>query len=175
MTSPSEKDKPARTYVSGNPAKRHACTTQVQVPIGVEKLLYRAAEDEEFKTKLIENRRIALQESGLSLRSSEMTLLSAISAAAIEKMIDKIVPANPRRSKFMSMIATAAASFVVGTVESGCSVEMGISIDSGVDSDFDSGTSGDTDSDSETDTAPDEEEDTDSDKTIQNSTGLGAK
>ncbi|MDJ0764559.1 MAG: hypothetical protein QNJ97_16395 [Myxococcota bacterium] len=151
---------PSLTIVGGQPNRRRRSSEPVQVPVGVEKLLYLAAQDAAFKKKLLRDRPAALAASGVTLRPSETSMLTAISNRAIEKMIAGIVPENPKRRRFMGLVAAAAASIVAGTVDTGCSSEsVGISpnipeedLDSGTDTSSDSDSSTDTDTSTDSDT-----------------------
>jgi hypothetical protein len=113
------------------------------VPVGVEKLLYLAARDDGFKRRLLDDRAAAIEESGTRLRPSEAAALDAIDSATLERMIGSIVPENPRRRKFMGLVAAAATSLAAGTAVISCD---------GASDDMSKGATGDTDVDGDTDT-----------------------
>jgi len=117
----------------------------LQVPVGVEKLLYLAARDEGFKQRLLEDRAAALAESGVKLRPSEAAVLGAIDATSLDAMIAGIVPTNPRRRKFMGLVAVAATSLAAGTAVISCDGASGDVLTKGSTADTD--VDGDTDTD----------------------------
>ena len=134
---------------------------KMQVPVGVEKLLYLAAQDDGFKERLLEDRAAAMNEAGVQLRPSEAAALEAIDASTLEKMIEAIVPENPRRRKFMGLVAAAATSLAAGTAVISCDGAGGDDLSKGItgDTEVDGGDTdteadgGDTDTvDTETDT-----------------------
>jgi hypothetical protein len=116
------------TIKGDQPNKRHKFAGKIQVPVGVEKILFRAAGDEGFKERLLSDRAEAIEESSVTLRSSEAGMLTAISNEALSNMIASINPENPKRRKFMGLVAATAASIVAGTVDSGCQ-SAGVSVD----------------------------------------------
>jgi hypothetical protein len=118
----SEHDKPDLTIVGGQPhaKRRRLFRGKIQVPVGLEKALYHAARDEEFKQRLLSDPRAAIEEAGINLRPSELAMLAAVPTSALENMIDRVVPENPKKRKFMGLVANAAASLAAGTVLSGC-------------------------------------------------------
>jgi len=140
MSKSADNQQPGMTIVGGQPHRRHRFPGKVQVPIGVEKLLVLAAENEAFKKKLLDDRCAAIAEANVQLRPSEIAMLSAISSSALATMIDSIVPANPKRRRFMGLVAAAAASLAAGTVDISC--EKGQSRGSGPDTDVDGGADG---------------------------------
>ena len=91
---------------------------RIEVPVGLEKLLFHAARDAEFKKKLLEDTQSAIAFSKVKLRASELMMLQAIPRDSLERMIDSIVPQNPRRRQFMGLIAAATASLAAGTISS---------------------------------------------------------
>lgn len=136
---------------------------RIQVPVGVEKLLYLAAQNEGFRARLLADRGAAIEESGVRLRESEAAALGAIDSAALEAMIDNIVPENPRRRKFMGLVAAAATSLAAGTAVISCDGASGDILGKGATGDTDVDGSTDTDTDADTDTDIDTDTDTDSD------------
>lgn len=126
---------------------------KIQVPVGVEKLLFFAAQDEAFKERLLADRDAAIEESGVRLRESEAAALRAIDAVALGAMIDSIVAENPRRRKFMGLVAAAATSLAAGTAVISCDGASGDILSKGATGDTD--VDGGTDTDTATDTASD--------------------
>jgi hypothetical protein len=118
----SKHEKPDLTIVGGQPhgKRRRQFRGKIQVPVGLEKAIFHAARDEEFKARLLEDPRAAIEGSGINLRASELAMLAAVPSAALEDMIDRVVPENPKNRKFMGLVANAAASLAAGTVLSGC-------------------------------------------------------
>lgn len=161
--SDAERDKPDLTIVGGQPKRRLRKGSKVQVPVGLEKALYLAAQDDEFKTRLLADPAAFIAEQGIELRPSELATVSAISPAVLESMIDRLVPENPRRRKFMGLVAAAAASLAAGTAVISCDDDIGKGIgpDTDIDGDTDTDTDGDTDSDTETETDTETGTDTD--------------
>ncbi len=146
MTDDIKDNGPDLTIVGGQPKREKPKFGKVQVPVGLEKILYHAAGDDKFRQLLMRDRDAAIAASGVKLRDSEQAMLRIASDADLERMIDRIVPSNPRRRKFMGLVAAAAASLAAGTVlvQGGCDTQS-----KGVRPDGDAGT--DTDSDTDTD------------------------
>ncbi len=148
---------PDLTIVGGQPSKRKRLSARVKVPVGLEKILYHAARDTGFKKLLLADRDAAIEKSGVSLRPSEHAMLSVATDDALEAMIAKINPSNPKKRKFMSLVAAAATSLAAGTAAlGGCDVNTDSPInhvDAGVGPDTDVDT--DVDTDTDTDTEPD--------------------
>ena len=150
--SDAERDRPDLTIVGGQPGRRLRRGPEVQVPVGLEKALYLAARDDEFKARLLADPAAFIAEQGIELRPSELATLSAISPAVLESMVDRLVPENPRRRKFMGLVAAAAASLAAGTALVSCDDDVGKGIGPDTDIDGDTDTDGDTDSDTDTET-----------------------
>ena len=138
---------------------------KIQVPVGLEKLLYVAARDDSFKARLLADPSAVAAEAGVALRDSEVAMLSAITPVALDAMIASLVPENPRRRKFMGLVAAAAASLAAGTVAAGCGdddddddTDTGTDDTDTVDTETETGWEGatsDTDVDTDTDTDTD--------------------
>ncbi len=116
-----KKGRPELTIVGGQPSKkrRKGESGTVQVPVGLEKLLFYAARDTDFKQHLLDDPAAAIAGKNMRLRPSELAMLNAVSKEALTSMIDNVVPENPKRRKFMGLVAAAAASLAAGTTE-GC-------------------------------------------------------
>ncbi len=115
--------KPGLTIVGGQP--REPSTDSIQVPVGFEMLLYRAARDGAFKKRLLAERQEAIADSGVQLRPSELATLKAVSKDALETMIERFeADSSPPRQGFMAKVAAAAASLAAGTAAAGgCALE----------------------------------------------------
>jgi hypothetical protein len=158
MTNEIEDDSPVLTIVGGQPARRTGRDGEVRVPVGLEKLLFLAAEDEGFRERLLHDWRNAAAAADIDLRPSEIATLEAANRELLARMIDGIVPSNPRRRRFMGLVAAVATSLAAGTVliDAGCGEVVSKGCDPGTDAD------GDADGDTDDDAGPDAG-DTDSD------------
>jgi hypothetical protein len=142
---------PQRPLVGGSIGKREKFAQKVRVPVGLEKVLYLAARDPELRRKLVEDRAAAIDELGVALRPSEKAMLQAAPAAALEAMIVRIDASNPRKRRFMNLVAAAATSLAAGTATVGCDVDPGKDVAMGATGDVDT----DTDTDTGIDAGPD--------------------
>lgn len=109
--------KPKLTPVTGKARGAQVVpgSENTEIPIGFEMLLYRAAEQPEFKERLLADRTAAVREAAIRLRPSEQTLLETVSDEALETMIGHIAPHNPRRRRLMGNVAAAVTSLAAGT------------------------------------------------------------
>ena len=87
-------------------------TTLPPVPIGLQRLLRRAAADPAFRERLVSARAVAASEAGIALNGSERAMLDAVSGEQLRTMIAAVpprpaLPATRRR-------ATAAAVVLLG-------------------------------------------------------------
>ena len=142
-------DEIALTAVGGQPVRkgrRHEPQGKLEIPVGLEKILYLAARDPDFREKLVADRRAALEGLGVALRPSESSVLEAVPRAALEAMVERIEPANPRKRRFLNLVAAAATSLAAGTAGTGCDwvddptmnyADGGVGPDTDVDSDTD--------------------------------------
>jgi len=181
--SDAKRDGPQPAHVDEQPGRhglrRRGHRGKIKVPVGLEKALYHAARDDGFKARLLAEPRAAIEEVGISLRPSELAVLSAIPPTALDAMIAGLVPENPRRRKFMGLVAAAAASLAAGTVAASCGDDDddNDTVDTdNQDTDLDGGAGPDTDvdvdSDSDTDTVDTENPDTDLDGGIAPDSGV---
>jgi len=148
MKSDIDEVSPDMTIVGGQPPKRrHRYGGKVSVPVGLEKLLYLAADDPSFRRRLLDDWRAAAGGMGIRMRPSELAILETADRDMLARMIDGIVPSNPRRRKFMGLVAAAVTSLAAGTA--GCSgcvesdtplnyADAGVGPDGDVDADTDS-------------------------------------
>lgn len=102
------------TIVGGQPPKRKHVT--VNVPVGVERALFLAAQEPDFRQELLRDRGDAARARGLTLRDSEAALLRAAPAAQLEAFVDSldVSPANVKRRAFMGAVAASAAALASG-------------------------------------------------------------
>ena len=104
MSGDPKRDPVRTTIVGGQPKVRTKASGAV--PQGLEALLSRAAGDERFRKRLMADRPVAAEGSGIELNPSEAALLASVTNAQLEQLIAQAPPAQPRRG----FIGTAAAS-----------------------------------------------------------------
>ena len=127
-----------RPLVGGSIGKRERFAQKVSVPVGLEKVLYLAARDSDLRARLLADRAGTIAALGVALRPSERAMLEAAPRAGLDAMIDRIDVSNPRKRRFMNLVAAAATSLAAGTALVGCSTESG-GIRDDVDTDADAG------------------------------------
>ncbi|MCK9458114.1 MAG: hypothetical protein M0R80_00360 [Proteobacteria bacterium] len=113
----------ALTIVGGQPlrkGRRHAPQGKLEIPVGLERILYLAAGDPELRARLLADRAGVIAAMGVALRPSEKAMLEAAPGAALEAMIDRIDTSNPRRRRFMNLVAAAATALAAGTAGTAC-------------------------------------------------------
>ncbi|MDX9719292.1 MAG: hypothetical protein RBU37_00995 [Myxococcota bacterium] len=93
----SKNDKPARDLQP----------LQLHVPIGIEKVLYQASADPDFRAALFNQRQHTLGQPELALSESEQRLLSSISDTQLSSMIARIDPQAHARSPLMRTVTNA--------------------------------------------------------------------
>ena len=145
-----------RPLVGGSVGRRARFAQKVSVPVGLEKVLYLAARDPDLRERLLADRAGTISELGVALRPSERAMLEAAPRAALEAMIGRIDASNPRKRKFMGLVAAAATSLAAGTAGMSCVSSCG-GVGPDVDTDTynvnDGGGAGpDVDTDTDTDT-----------------------
>lgn len=135
MTNGIEDGSLSLTIVGGQPTERTRRDGGIRVPVGLEKLLFLAAEDEAFRLGLLRDWRGAAAAAGIDLRPSELAVLEAADRELLARMIDGIVPSNPKRRRFMGLVAAVATSLAAGTVliQAGCGDTVSRGIGPGVD------------------------------------------
>jgi len=133
---------PRRPLVGGQIGRRDKFAQKIQVPVGLEKVLYLAARDPALEEMLLADRDKAVAALGLELRPSEKAMLDAAPNAVLEAMIGSIETKNTRKRKFMGLVAAAAASLAAGTASVGCddmdhiaTMGVGPDVDAGQDAD----------------------------------------
>lgn len=102
-----------RTIVGGRPAAHRK--RKLRVPIGIEKVLVRAAVDDEFRGKLLSDRAQALAGLGNDLTPTERTVLSTIPNDSLIQMVQNIDLKRHGKKRFMrgvvnAVLVTSAAS-----------------------------------------------------------------
>jgi len=116
------KDKEERasgpTIVGGQPPR--AKKVLKGVPVGVERVLLAAADDEAFRDELRRDRAAAVE--GKGLRDSERAILQAIPEGQLFSMIDGIDTSetNLKRRSFMRVVAATAVTAAAGKALAGC-------------------------------------------------------
>ena len=106
------------TIVGGRPPGDDAV---VPVPMGIERVLRKAAADQRFRARLMSDRTGALERSGLELSDSERAILLAIPAEHLQAMIAQLAPRDPaRRSLFRRLAAAAGIALFGATTQTGC-------------------------------------------------------
>jgi len=80
---------------------------KISVPIGIEKVLCRAALDRGFKETLLTDRERALEGSGYSLTGTELQILKSVPTGTLKGMIEGIDPPQHGRRKFMRAVAAS--------------------------------------------------------------------
>jgi hypothetical protein len=99
-----------------------AMAQKTTVPVGLEKILYLAAVDAEFRAALLEDREAALQARGLELRPSELSMLRLAPREQLEASIAGLdtSPGSLERRGFMRAVAATAATVVASSALGGC-------------------------------------------------------
>ena len=94
---------------------------KLRIPIGIEKVLCRAAADRQFQEQLLMARADALTGTDLQVSRSEAMILASVSEDALRTMIENIDLKRHRKRRFFRGIAAAslAATTVLGTVSCG--------------------------------------------------------
>ena len=126
-----------RPLVGGSVGRRARFAQKVSVPVGLEKVLYLAARDPDLRERLLADRAGTISELGVALRPSERAMLKAAPRAGLDAMIDRIDVSNPRKRKFMTLVAAAATSLAAGTAIVGCPSSQAAGDLSDVDTDTD--------------------------------------
>lgn len=107
-----------KTIVGGRPRARR--TRKLRIPIGIEKLLCRAAADGELKRGLLYDRTNVLKAPGLELSDDERAILASIPALTLETMIDRIdLQRHPKRTFMKGVVAAAVLAAATTLVDCG--------------------------------------------------------
>jgi len=111
----------SKTIVGGRPRRRK--TYRMNIPAGIEKILYVASIDPAFRAKLLEDRAGAIASKKVSLTPSESAVLASVSDETLATMIDQIRPKIHGRRRFMRAVAVAAVTLATGTAGVACDGE----------------------------------------------------
>lgn len=98
--------------------------TRQSVPVGLEKVLCRAAADPDFKRALLKDRAAAAKMAGYELLEVECTTLESVPDSTLSVMIDRIDLKRPNRRPFLRKVAACALAVAAGAMiveVSGCS------------------------------------------------------
>jgi hypothetical protein len=109
------------TIVGGRPMARRKKT--LKIPIGIEKVLARAAGDDGFRKALLADRKGALEAAGYLMIDSELELLTGIPDALLNGMIRRIDLKEHGKRKFLRGVTAAVFSAAALTALPEC--EMG--------------------------------------------------
>jgi len=105
-----------KAVVVGRPSARRAQKTLI--PIGIEKVLCRAAADAEFRQILFENRHAAIQAFGQNLSDTERDVLTGIPNPMLQGMVGRIDLRKHTRSRLLRGVLAAAMLMSTTMVES---------------------------------------------------------
>ena len=95
-------------------------TKRLKIPIGLEKTLYLAASNDEFRESLLEDREAAVAEAGCALTPVETSLLRSLPESILTSMVAAIdLKAHSRRA-FMRNIAACILAGSALIESSGC-------------------------------------------------------
>jgi hypothetical protein len=108
------------TIVGGRPLARNRSLQGI--PRGIEVLIKKASVDPEFRTILLETRAEAAAEIDLELSATEATMLNAIPASQIEKIIENAKVPDEHRRVFLGKVAAAMLAVLAGLGLSTCIV-----------------------------------------------------
>ena len=92
----------------------------MRVPIGIEKLLVRAAADPELKTRLLADRATVLAEFGDEVNGPEAEILKSIPIESLAAMVDRIDLERHPKKRFMKGVVRAALVAAAATAMIGC-------------------------------------------------------
>jgi hypothetical protein len=109
------------TIVGGRPRARRK--RRITIPIGLEKVLARAAGDPAFRRRLFEDRHAALAHLGWELVPSEAIILGSVPDGVLATLIDRIDLKQHARRRFLKGIATAAFATAAMTSGVACTHE----------------------------------------------------
>ncbi len=107
-----------KTIVGGRPRARRA--QKIRIPIGIEKVLCRAAADAEFRKVLFEDRPAAIKAFGQNLSDTERDVLTGIPSPMLHEMVGRIDLKQHTRSRLMRGVLAAAMLVSTAMVDTGC-------------------------------------------------------
>ena len=104
----------------------------VDVPAGIERVLYLAATDPQFRQELMQDRAGAAEKAGLRLQDSERAILQHAPARQLDGFIDSLdtSPHNVQRRTFMKAVAASTAGLAAAGAVGGCSGDDKTKLDS---------------------------------------------
>jgi len=111
----------SKTIVGGRPRRRK--TYRLNIPAGIEKILYIAAIDPAFRARLLEDRAGAVASKKVVLTPSESAVLASVPDETLGTMIDQIQPKMHGKRRFMKAVAVAAVTLATGTAAVACDGE----------------------------------------------------
>jgi len=111
-----------RTVGRGHPMDRLRRT--VKIPIGIEKLLFRAAGDPGLRERLMADRGNALAEFQEELSPSEVAILTTVPPEALNAMIANIDLKQHGRRRFFRGVAAASLAATTALGAAGCNGEV---------------------------------------------------
>lgn len=107
----------------GNDDQAEPGSRRQRITIGVEKVLYLAATDHNFRAVLRRDRREALRQWNLTLSSTEKAVLYTVDQRNLDALIAAARPASEKRRRFMAAVGgavAASASGLIITASYGC-------------------------------------------------------
>jgi hypothetical protein len=107
------------TLTRGQPLPRRKL--KLAIPIGIEKLLARAAGDPAFRRALTRDRYAAVTAAGFALGDSERAILESVSVAMLDTLISRIDLKRHSKRRFMKGVAAAAFAAAALTAGAACS------------------------------------------------------
>ncbi|MFH1434430.1 MAG: hypothetical protein ABIJ56_01820, partial [Pseudomonadota bacterium] len=114
-----------KTIVGGRPLRRPKRI--LSIPVGIEKVLYKAAVDPAFKKLLVADRMKAVESESMGLSPSEVLIFRNVSDSALRTMIGRIRPKKHGRRKLMKAVAAAVVTLATGTASISCDEGLGTS------------------------------------------------
>ena len=111
-----------RTIVGGRPPSRGGDMSGI--PRGIEVMLRKAKVDDAFREAFLADPMAAAKTIDLDLAETERAILSAVPAATLADMVDRIEVLEEHRSVFKGRTAAAMLSLVAATFAVGCSDPM---------------------------------------------------
>ncbi len=91
-----------------------------EVTVGVERVIYEAATDPDFRRALVADRQTALVERGIELKPAERAVLFNVPNATLETMIDSLRVPDHKRRRFMKAVAAVSAGAAGMVLVQGC-------------------------------------------------------
>jgi len=108
----------SRTIVGGRP--RAGRRSRLSIHAGIEKALYKAAVEPDFRRELLDDRFAAIRSRGIGLTEAEAVILASVSGERLALMIDQIRPERHGKRRFMRAVATAVVTLATGTAAMSC-------------------------------------------------------